>query len=41
MILQVLIHLLEMAHVVEMWFVILGNKITTANRAEETAQWVK
>lgn len=26
---QTLIHLLEMAHVVEMWVVILGNKITT------------
>lgn len=30
-----------MAHVVEMWFVTLGNKITTAKRAEEMAQWVK
>lgn len=38
---QGLIHLLEMVHVVEMWFVTLGNKIMTAKRAEETAQWVK
>lgn len=29
MIMRALIHLLEMAYVVEMWAVILGNKITT------------
>lgn len=38
---QGLIHLLEMAHVVEMWFVTLGNKIITVKRAEEKAQGVK